>query len=1359
MTGQTLPGLIPIFLVLYFSPSVTLGGPVENKTIINGGHTSGFRSYQENPAILQAVGQIGGPIHGVAVQDSIAYVTVGPRLLSMRVSESGSLTEIGGTKVLPRFLRDVAVSGTFAYVAAGEAGIYVVDVSDPTHPTVVGSWDSPGYAEAVVVEGETLYLADGPYGLRVVDVTDSTRPVEIGWAFPLHYALDVAVSDGIAAIASVTASLFVADVSNPADPVELGSLKTNGCSLGVDIDGQTVFIADGWGGVVSVDISRPDVPKILASYKTPGWAMDVAVEDGVALVADGFKGMRVLDVSVPSDPEEFTAFEFKGSAVGVLASGGRAYVIDKPSELRVIDISDIFNPAQVSVFNSIGQVEDVAVSGIYAYLASGAGGLHVVDVTDPSAPRRTAQFVTQGSANSVSVVESYAFVTTMHGPEGLEILDISDPSQPVSVGFVQQHHGPYRDLEISGSIAFIADERGLSAVDISDPARPFETGCLDLEGGSSRWSTTGVGVQGTLAAVAQAGDGTVFVDVSDPSNMTVLGRFVSGSDWAWDAKLQGNLAYVADGGIRVLDISDPEDPSEVGFAPSPTGDAREIILAGTVAYLTTAKTGTLAFDVSDPRDPVKITEYDSLGFANRAVVQDGLLYVADGEGGLLVLQALSSGGTNVLPSRVSRKSGRHHGPRSNDARVQTESMTGQFANEWISKRSSSSLEQQSSTSPGRRSRSNNTQSPRIRPLHMENYQQREGPDQTARVAMGSSRLATSTCQVTTTADAGSGSLRSCLEQAESGDTIVFDPAVFPPNNPAAIVLSSDLPRITQGGLTIDASESGVILEGNHDLDHGITIVSDANSVRGLQIYNFSGDGIAIFGSKNQIGGDRSLGSGPVGQGNVCSGNYQGIALYADAGENIITGNLIGTDVTGRQARGNHAHGMHVFGHDNTIGGSEAGERNIVSANGEAGISLHFGTSVGNRVIGNYVGTDIDGTTALGNHWYGIGAEQGPAGNLIEGNLSSGNEWQGIIVVDPGSSYNTVAGNIVGLDASGTKALGNASSGIYVGLTSAWFNRVGGTIPEDRNIVSGNHSDGITVAGDDQFVLGNYVGTDVTGRYAVGNASGIVVRLAEHSFVGGAREDERNVICGNGRGVVVSLSFDNLVMGNYIGVDPSGAVAMPNQEAAHFDESSKDNIFQSNVISGNGAGVTIRDRSERNLLRANRIGVAAENSSPVPNQWLGVRIESASNQIGGPYRGDGNIIAHNEGGGVHVRTFPGNSILGNSIYGNNGPGIALEDGANNSLPAPEITLVKPNLVWGQACVGCVVDVFSDEDGQGRVFEGNARADGTGSFEFSSATRLYGPYITCTATDPEGNTSPFSDPEALRPVPRLRLRVAQ
>ena len=848
MANRKLTGLIPLFLFLVFSPSVILGDPLEKA------------------AILNAVGQIGGPIQGVAVQDSIAYVAVGPRLMVMEVLESGSLAEMGGTPALPSFLRDVTVGGAFAYVAAGEAGIYVVDVSTQTNPAVVGSWDSPGFAEAVVVVGTTLYVADGPYGLRTVDVSDSAHPVEIGWAFPLHYAIDVAVSGNIAAIASVTAGLFIADVSNPANPVERGSLMTNGCALGVDIDGPTVYVADGWGGLVTVDISRPWMPEILASHQTPGWAMGVAVEDGVAFVGDGYKGLRVVDVSDPAAPAERSSHEFKGHAVRVSVSGDRVFLVDKPSKLKVIDIFDTFNPTQLSAFASAGQVEDVAVSGDYAYLASGTSGMHVVEVSDPSAPRHITQFDTEGYARNISIVGNHALVTTFTVPLGLEILDVSDPVHPHRVSFFSTAHPTYFDLEISGNIAFMADELGLVAVDFSDPAQPFECGWIDLDGHGSRSGTTGVGLQGDLAAVAQNDSGTVFLDISDPTNMTVLSMIES--DWAWNATLRADTAYIADRGLLVLDASDPINPDELSFAPWPGGHGRDVILDAMVAYLTTGDTGILAFDVSDPRDPVMVAGYDSLGFSNKGVVEDGLLFVADGAGGLIILETLASDELIVFSQQFSKRSsrtnrtqrtnvGRPHGPR-----------TEQFESERSLRDSRSRIERPWQIRQREILRSLRANEGRINSPHKES-------GQTPKADINSSRTKTNTCQVTSTADSGSGSLRWCMEQAQSGDTIVFDPAVFPTNDPATIVLASELPQITQGGLTIDASESGVSLD-CQDLEIvGITIGSDANTVRGLQIYRCGGPGIQIFGNWNVIGGDRSIGSGPVGQGNVLSENGGG----------------------------------------------------------------------------------------------------------------------------------------------------------------------------------------------------------------------------------------------------------------------------------------------------------------------------------------------------------------------------------------------------------------------------------------------------------------------------------------------------
>jgi hypothetical protein len=195
--------------------------------------------------------------------------------------------------------------------------------------------------------------------------------------------------------------------------------------------------------------------------------------------------------------------------------------------------------------------------------------------------------------------------------------------------------------------------------------------------------------------------------------------------------------------------------------------------------------------------------------------------------------------------------------------------------------------------------------------------------------------------VTSAADSGPGTLRQAMEEAQNGDTITFDSSVFPPDAPVTIFIAGELPHIGQGSLTIDASDAGVILNGSNATDDwlaGLQIVeSDANVIRGLQITNFSGPGIAIAGNAkhNIIGGDRSIGSGPFGQGNLITLNDIGIHLKTkNTSLNTITGNLIGTDAEGAEALGNNLGVLIESATKNTIG-----PNNIIAYNVGLGITL------------------------------------------------------------------------------------------------------------------------------------------------------------------------------------------------------------------------------------------------------------------------------------------------------------------------------------------------------------------------------------------------------------------------------------
>ena len=225
--------------------------------------------------------------------------------------------------------------------------------------------------------------------------------------------------------------------------------------------------------------------------------------------------------------------------------------------------------------------------------------------------------------------------------------------------------------------------------------------------------------------------------------------------------------------------------------------------------------------------------------------------------------------------------------------------------------------------------------------------------------------------INSTASEGSGSLQQAVSQAGSGDIIAFDPSVFDPYAPATIFLTEPL-YLGAGGVTIDASNAGVVLDGSMGPETGILIQSSDNRVYGLKLTNFSEAGIVVDGEEdpektmhNIIGGDHENGVGPYGQGNCLVANGDGISIQRGASENTVTGNLIGMEADD-SPNGNHNNGVVVQAnaHRNVIG-----PRNNIAHNGQTGVLINGG-SVGNTITQTAVFNNGNGNVLCqqgGNH--------------------------------------------------------------------------------------------------------------------------------------------------------------------------------------------------------------------------------------------------------------------------------------------------------------------------------------------------------------------------------------------------------
>ena len=498
---------------------------------------------------------------------------------------------------------------------------------------------------------------------------------------------------------------------------------------------------------------------------------------------------------------------------------------------------------------------------------------------------------------------------------------------------------------------------------------------------------------------------------------------------------------------------------------------------------------------------------------------------------------------------------------------------------------------------------------------------------------------------------------------------------------------------TLGGNTVEGNFLGTDVTGTTAAanQYGVSSQSPGNLIGGTSLASRN----LISGNSNQ--GARALAA-------TSGSGATTVVLNAGSGTRFKN-NLIGTRATGMTGLANGG-GISLSVPDVIIGGTSAAERNIISGNSGTGIqafaSVSSGTFVsaptGLTVQGNYIGTTVTGLAALPNTSGGITASgdttiiggdnptplTGCTGacNLISGNAGNGlslNNSYDNSQTSPtaGTRYSTAAssvveGNYIGVNVTGTLALGNSGGGVQL---SAADIRVGGGSPATRNVISGqilNSNSGIN-AGSSTFVntttgayvvvgtatgsviRGNYIGLNAAGTAAIPNHNGISVSVPGVR-VGGTDPTDRNVVSGNNQtGInsfvglarpqqgapiqfsisVMTVPSEMIVEGNYVGVSANGSVAVPNlgggvrisginsRVGGTVGTSALSCTGPCNLISGNtnpdptrATGVTVSSDHNNATLQANIRIYSDASGSQVVGNFIGVVRTAHGTNLGG-----------------------------------------------------------------------------------------------------------------------------------------------
>lgn len=581
---------------------------------------------------LKLVSQIGGESAAVAISGHLAFLGEGTSLDVIDISSLDHPKQLSKV-MLPQIPQGMIASKDMLYIADGEAGLLIVDISNPNSLKIRGNHRTRSSASGLDLIGTTLFLASGD--LQILDASNPDLP-QLKGSYEAGDAVAVTVQGDYAYVALEETGMLVLDVKDQSSPKFCNEYEITEELLGVKKPRFCgVNVADGRVYLVSKDhlliysAKNPEKPVMIGKYTVPDRARKVAIRGQLAYLATDSELARIIDVSNPAMPVSLKSFKARGNAYDIKLFDNFAYVVDGDCGLRIIDVSQPSRPVLRGSYEKPGLIRELAYADGLIY--SAADRLHIIDVHDATKPRLLGTHKLPHFAYSVAIQKGLLCI----GSDDLLLFDVKNPAAPTPLGtyiIKKINLGEcVRDVKIRDHLAFITRyTSGFEVLDISNPSRPLSIGEVDLT------SPYGISLSGSMAYVA-GNNGVALIDLSDPRHPAIRNQFeLIGRE----ALLEVNhIVYAGSTNrLNVIDYQNTAQPRILGacdFKSNPY----DIAVADHIAYIANYD-GLKAVDISKPTNPTVIATDQHSHDARRVITASDYVFVGDFAGGLLIYRKL-----------------------------------------------------------------------------------------------------------------------------------------------------------------------------------------------------------------------------------------------------------------------------------------------------------------------------------------------------------------------------------------------------------------------------------------------------------------------------------------------------------------------------------------------------------------------------------------------------------------------------------------------------------------------------------------------------------------------------------------------
>ncbi len=542
-----------------------------------------------------------------------------------------------------RRIQDFLLVDTLLYMSLEYEGVIIYDIQDPSLPVELANLEENQDFGYLLKRFGDYIGSMHQRSFKIIDISDRLNPQLISSIerelFDIYdfefYGDYLLLSDGFEVLQDFRLDIYdISDISNPTN-VSFTSIDSTWFGVNLSVVENYVYLYNTEMGHQIYDISEPGEPEFVRAFLDNFLILDIEISGNILFASRFDDAILTMDISDPVNPiitNEFEVQSVRSFSRNVLSlSGDNLYFIAADNVMSLLDVNNPDSPRLLGRYFAGARAYRPAKWMNYVYFCDLWSGLRIVDMSDPTAPVGVNCRYSYGSSYLCFIFNDLLFFTG-HA-DGVQIFSLDDPLNPEPISTVtESHNAGY--LYVSDTLLYIPRGNGFLIIDISDPGNPQELTDFNTD----YWNNHvfAITVSGSYAYTAENYYGIGIYDISDPLIPVKIGGFED-SSFPLSVFYKEDILYVADAGdgFLTIDVSDPANPSRMGIGQCE--EAQDVFVEGELAYVADNMSDFKVFNVSDPYSPELIATYDDFGIGNGVYVENDTAYVSARNGGFWIL--------------------------------------------------------------------------------------------------------------------------------------------------------------------------------------------------------------------------------------------------------------------------------------------------------------------------------------------------------------------------------------------------------------------------------------------------------------------------------------------------------------------------------------------------------------------------------------------------------------------------------------------------------------------------------------------------------------------------------------------------